>query len=462
MKRGAKFLVSVTIVTMVGGCGEDGKLSIRSTPTPIAEGKQPVPARIAEARGQFALGNVALALSAYRMAARDDPNSTDALVGMAKCYDQMGRYDLSRRNYEAALALAPGDTQILAALVSSLQLQGRTDEAIAVREEIAARMAASQALDSAEYVAEVEVVPAPVTAPAPAERIVSPNRPAPAADVAVAEVQLPSRTFAEAPVYLAVPAPAPVTLNVAPGQTGRVEMAVVERVATPAPQAAPVIQAASSPQSVSIKLPAARPVQPATVPVAKRAFGAAPVQLADSAAPAQPMRVEVAGDLMTPYLARPFDETPQRLSFAEERGPYLERISMGEIALVTVPKPVWQPTTVALSSRSTTVRFVPLREASANAIPVKVRLLNAARVDRLAARTRMWLNARGWRGLSIGNALATRSRSVILYPADKRVVAQRLSTQFGFPMAPRASGAHIVILLGSDAARRPALRRASA
>ena len=141
---------------------------------------------------------------------------------------------------------------------------------------------------------------------------------------------------------------------------------------------------------------------------------------------------------------------------AEERGPRLERMSMGEIALITVPKPVWQPTTIARNDRTTTLRFVPLRQAYA--LPVKVRLLNAARVDRLAARTRVWLAARGWRGLSIGNAQATRTRSVILYPANQRALAQRLSAQFGFPIARRASGSHMVVLLGTDAASRKALR----
>ena len=133
---------------------------------------------------------------------------------------------------------------------------------------------------------------------------------------------------------------------------------------------------------------------------------------------------------------------------------------MGEIALITVPKPVWLPTTVARNDRSTTLRFVPLRQAYK--LPVKVRLLNAARVDRLAARTRVWLAARGWRGLSIGNAQATRTRSVILYPANQRALAQRLSAQFGFPIARRASGSHMIVLLGTDAARRKALRTARA
>ena len=126
-------------------------------------------------------------------------------------------------------------------------------------------------------------------------------------------------------------------------------------------------------------------------------------------------------------------------------------MSTGEIALITVSKPEWRSTTVASSERSTKVRFVPLRQAALG--PVKVRLLNAARVDKLAARTRTWLGSRGWRGLAIGNAPATRKRSVILYPAAQREMAQRLSAQFGFPLSRRASGSHVVVLLGADAAR---------
>jgi hypothetical protein len=175
-------------------------------------------------------------------------------------------------------------------------------------------------------------------------------------------------------------------------------------------------------------------------------------------APALPVDVpteEIAFAPLKPYV-RPAAEPV----VAEERGPRLERMSMGEIALITVPKPVWLPTTVAQTDRSTTLRFVPLRQTYA--LPVKVRLLNAARVDRLAARTRAWLAARGWRDMSIGNAQATRTRSVILYPANQRALAQRLSAQFGFPIARRASGSHMIVLLGTDAARRKALRTARA
>ncbi len=84
------------------------------------------------------------------LAAREDPNSIDALTGIAICYDQMGRYDLSRRNYETALALAPADVSLLGAFAASLQLQGLTAEALSVRQEIAARTAASAGSGTAE------------------------------------------------------------------------------------------------------------------------------------------------------------------------------------------------------------------------------------------------------------------------------------------------------------------------
>ncbi len=149
MKRGGKFLVSTTALAVAACGGQEGKLEIRSTPKPLAEIKRAVPERIAEARGQLALNNVALALTSFRIAAREDPDSIDALAGIADCYDRMGRFDLSRRYYESALALAPADTQLLTAFAASLQLQGKSAEALSVREEISVRLAASAALERA-------------------------------------------------------------------------------------------------------------------------------------------------------------------------------------------------------------------------------------------------------------------------------------------------------------------------
>lgn len=461
MKRGGKFLVSTAMLAVAGCGGEQGKLEIRSTPTPLAQGQRTVPYRIAEARGQLARGNVALALEAFRIAQRENPNSADALAGIASCYDQMGRFDLSRRNYEAALALAPSNLEILGAFASSLQLQGRTDEALSVRREIAARSAATAELEQ-----QVAEIPAPMRS-APQQQATPVLA---TADVAsTPAVELPARTWGAASVDLTVATPDKVGVAIPRIETGRVEV-IPEKpaalvAATPVPKTA--IQTAAAGQTVTIELPPARPVRdvpvpvtlnPAPVPVsapAPRPVDPAPAAPAPNpVSPQPPADAPVAVAALAPLerYVRPIAEP----ALVEERGPRLERLSMGEIALITVPKPVWRSATVAQTSRSTTVRFVPLREA--NAGPIKVRLLNAARIDRLAARTRVWLAARGWRGMSIGNAYKTRARSVILYPANQRALAQRLSAQFGFPIARRAVGSHMIVLLGSDAARRKPLR----
>ena len=116
MRQGGMLLVTAAVLACTACLGEQGKLEVRSTTTGLKAGREPVPFRIAEARGQLVLGNVALALEGFRKAVREDPTSVDALTGIAYCYDQMGRFDLSRRHYEMALALAPRDPALLAML----------------------------------------------------------------------------------------------------------------------------------------------------------------------------------------------------------------------------------------------------------------------------------------------------------------------------------------------------------
>ena len=61
----------------------------------------------------------------------------------------------------------------------------------------------------------------------------------------------------------------------------------------------------------------------------------------------------------------------------------------------------------------------------------------------------------------VGDAPAVRMRSIILYPADRRRTAERLSAQFGFAIAQRPGARQVTILLGRDAARDSALRARS-
>jgi tetratricopeptide (TPR) repeat protein len=143
MKR--LFLLGVA-VALLPACSTTQDVAIRPTATALAAGAQSAEFRVAEANGHLRLGNVALALEGFRRASREDPANTAALVGMARCYDQMGRGDLSRQNFEKALALQPRDEAIMAALEASLVKAGATGEAARLRREQAAQSAAKSPL----------------------------------------------------------------------------------------------------------------------------------------------------------------------------------------------------------------------------------------------------------------------------------------------------------------------------
>jgi alkylation response protein AidB-like acyl-CoA dehydrogenase len=86
-------------------------------------------------------------------------------------------------------------------------------------------------------------------------------------------------------------------------------------------------------------------------------------------------------------------------------------------------------------------------------------LLNAARVQGLAARTRAYLTGRGFVGARIGDAPAVRRQSAILYSQVDARRAERLAAQFGFALEKREGVLlGVTILLGRDAARDTALR----
>jgi tetratricopeptide (TPR) repeat protein len=374
MHKGGILLVTVATLACTACLGEGGKLEIRSVESGLKAGPEPVPFRIAEARSHLALGNVALALEGFRKAVRDDPASIEGYAGMADCYDRMGRFDLSRRYYEQALAVAPRNPGLLAAFAASLDRQGKRQEAMAVRQEMAAL-------------------------------------PQPQADVVVAETEA------------APPAPAP----------------VAEPVATTIAQAAPPLVApAPVGQSVTIALPPPRPVDtPVAETSAPQAMAVAPVGPSVTIALPPPRPAPT---------AKP--ETHVTARKASPPQPRLVRLSLTEVALFTTDGPRWKKPT-------------PQAQRLATVKPVELRILNAARVDRLAARTRAYLGDFGWRRVEIGDAAKVRSRSLIIYPTGSRAAASKLSSRFGFAMAPRNDVRQLTILLGRDAANLPALQRKS-
>lgn len=309
MIRGAaSFVITATLI--VWGCAaHTDKIKIR--PVGAATQDRSPSDQVAYARAQLAMGNIGLAIESFRKAIREEPDSAEAIGGLADSYAAMGRHDLARRYYEEALAITPHDPTLL------------------------------------------QAVAPPATAPAPSDLSSS-----------------------------------------------------VERVAQVTP--APPTQAAQEPPRTAISA------------------------LAATAAVRLPQPV-------VPPLAR-----------AASAAPRLERLSPGEVALVTTAKPLWQAVVVSRTRISTTVRWVPVRSAAAQPA---IRLLNAARHQGLAARTRQSLSSQGWSKLAIGDAPKTRSTSVVLYPGRHESIAQSLASRLGFRAVSMARGNAIIVLLGRDSVR---------
>ena len=132
-------------VAVLAACSTQ-TVEIRPIKSNLSDQQLTAQGRVAEGMGQLALGNVGLAQEAFRKALREDPANVDAMMGLAACYDRMGRPDLSRKQYEMALAAKPRDTQIYAEFAQSLTQQGEAKEAARVKAEIAAISAAPEAL----------------------------------------------------------------------------------------------------------------------------------------------------------------------------------------------------------------------------------------------------------------------------------------------------------------------------
>jgi hypothetical protein len=226
----------------------------------------------------------------------------------------------------------------------------------------------------------------------------------------------------------------------------RREMAALVQPTAPAP----ILAAAVPAVAVQATAPAPLPAAPETAsPVGQSVtIALPPPRLAATQAPpqAEPRAMAVAPVGRSVTIALP---APRPAPAAGHRQPRIERLSLNEVALVTSDGPRWKKMTAQ-----------PLRTATAIAPSkaLEVRLLNAARVNKLAARTRAYLGRYGWRDMAVGDAVAVRSRSLIIYPQGSRQAASRLSARLGFAMAERPGVRQLTILLGRDAAGHPGLR----
>jgi tetratricopeptide (TPR) repeat protein len=409
MRGGVKSWICLASLA-AGGCStEPQTVEVRAIPNAAAK-LRPGSGLLADAAGQLALGNVGLALEGFRKALREQPNSAEAYAGIAKCYEAMGRYDLARSNYEAALALTPRSPKLLDAVAVALDQEGEADAANLAREAAAS-----------------------IEAPA------APAIPQPRSE-SLAKVELGSS----------------VTLRLPPAKPAEAAGAVGAQLAADfsQPQPAATVLAEAKPQPV---MPAPRTDQRAAVTV--EAEAAVQSTFASSASLLRALASHVEADLR---LARAFGAdsaapAPATAAAAKpERGPYLERLSPGEVALVTDGRPAWRAQVVAQSRTSTTVRWVSVMNPQPRP---NIRILNAAQQHGLAAQTRTVLLNRGWRRIEIGDAAARREQSVVLYPASRRTLGRSLAAQFGFPAQMQGDSEVLLVLLGRDASKTLPPRR---
>lgn len=135
-------ILKSSIIGLLGACAaQPGELKIR----PVGEASakfSPDAAGLAEAHAMLLLGNSGLALEAFRKIQRANP-SAEALEGIAQSYVKMGRDDLARVNYEAALAMRPQDRDLLAGVARVMDNLGAANEAAIARGQASAPLRAS-------------------------------------------------------------------------------------------------------------------------------------------------------------------------------------------------------------------------------------------------------------------------------------------------------------------------------
>ena len=189
--------------------------------------------------------------------------------------------------------------------------------------------------------------------------------------------------------------------------------------------------------SVTVKLPPARPadhLESAGVPTLP------PIE--DVAALPSSITVPLPPARRAPRPARP---EPQ--AFASERpAPRLERLSRGEVALVTTGKPIWRAQAETRAALAAGVRWVALSPTPGRP---NVQVLNAAQTQGIAASARAVLLNRGWRRIAIANAPAVQQRSVVLYSKDRAKLGRSLAAQFGIG-ARMVERDVLVLVLGRD------------
>ena len=419
MARRAKTALLISCVALAS-CSAGSGIKIRAAADPVMLSKGDA---ISVARAQLMLGNVGLALEGFRKALRENPSDTVALAGIGDCYASMNRYDLAQSSYEQALALLPRDPSLLRGIARIFDQEGQHAKATLAQAEAAAAAAPQAPLQR------------PVIASVPVGRTVPLNT----AVIGSVTVELPTATPAqrvaepviEAAQRTIVPAATektslpqqsespPLPSSGSDGHIAAVSSAVpIERVEEAESRSVP--QSRASTQDVALLLSEADPASGQTPPTHTN-FGSTD---AIAQSPSQPR---------------------------------LERLSRGEVALITTSTPIWRQPSNRRPTAETAVAWVRLMPTPPG---TNVQILNAARKQGLAASARSVLADRGWRKIAVGDAPTPQHLSVVLYPASQTRIGRSLAAQFGIGSRV-VKGKAVVLILGRDVISRIGGRRTS-
>lgn len=267
-----------------------------------------------QGRALLAASNPAQAISAFRIALAQAPQSVAALNGIAVAYDRLGRADLARQHFEMALALEPDAADIAYNLGLALVRGGQDRAAIPHLQRAAAgndpRAAAAARrmltliaarLTAPEAPAAMAAAPAP--APAPAPPTAGPRIDIASSGEAVL-VLAPSPAKAQDTAPMRMAAAAVATPPDQPGATApaaAMALALVERLGDAA--------ALTIPQTVSMNSVPSREEAPMPAPAVIH-IGPQPQQPERQPLPAAPRRTALAVPALPPKPTLPEPTQP--------------------------------------------------------------------------------------------------------------------------------------------------------
>lgn len=287
-------------IALLSGCSAfqpQARLEIRSVET--AQRNSDATDPLAEGRSLLALGQNANAISVFRAALRENPNSGDAFNGLAIAYDRIGRQDLAQRYFELAVSAAPENMRYRGNLARLFERTGQPKLALGLRDAPALRN----------------------------EAAASPNADVHVAVVSVELPQFVSAVVAVQPLEIApvapIPLPALADLDIA-GPIAELSGAAIEEM--PAQQH---------------EMPAKVAMIPAVYrPNAAMTIRPAAIETRNLPKPDQRR------DPFMPSERQPADLSRQAVMPVQREGIRLERVSLGEVRLVT------RPSTPQLATRS--------------------------------------------------------------------------------------------------------------